>query len=55
MAKTKGKKCLNLACEWNKDGECLLFPGDWGFLTCKHSDEVTTKPTTKSTTKKGRK
>lgn len=53
VAKGKGKKCVNAACEWHRNGECSLFPGDFGLLTCKHADEVTVKPTTKS--KKGKK
>lgn len=34
------RKCVNVNCEWHYKGGCRLFPGDWGFLKCRHSDEV---------------
>lgn len=35
------KKCRNRACEWHVRGSCRLFPGEWGFLECRHADEKT--------------
>ncbi len=45
-----GKKCRNVACQWHDKGECRLFPGDFGFLECKHSEA----PTNVKPTKKGK-
>lgn len=33
------RKCVNRTCEWHHEGGCRLFPGEWGFLECRHSDE----------------
>lgn len=49
------RKCKNTTCEWNQGGACRLFPGDWGFLTCKHSEETNEQPRPVRKTKKGTK
>ena len=33
------RACVNGACEWHDGGACRLFPGEWGFLRCRHADE----------------
>ena len=38
------KKCRNTGCEWHDKGGCRLFPGDWGFLECQHSQETNEQP-----------
>jgi hypothetical protein len=46
------RKCLNSSCEWHEKGTCRLFPGDFGFLTCKYSTEKSEAP--KRVVKKGK-
>lgn len=37
------RKCLNKACEWHVKGTCKLFPGEFGFLECRHSKDIPEK------------
>lgn len=49
------RKCVNRTCEWHVNGACRLFPGDFGFLECKHADEASEAKKTVRKIKKGTK
>ena len=54
------RACVNRACEWHDGGACRLFPGEWGFLQCRHADKgggpekTSGKTKAKAKTAKGR-